>query len=662
MNNTRIVALYIVLAACACVAARAEKLDLPPWLVEACQLEAPPAGDAGSIVLHDECVMTVAPDGKITSTFMGAVRVVSEAGRPAANVMAHYDSNSEKITGFRAWLVKPDGDGKSYRVRDAVDASMAKAIYTEQRRIKLSVSVEAYKDCIFAYEYTKASRRIFAQNMWSFQSARSVALSRLTYTLPKGWSVRGTMSRGKPPEPVVAGNSHTWEMRNLPAVRSEPMGPTFWRIVPRLNIDVFPPAGMANPPIVSFSSWADVSEFQSRLLEVPAAPNAAVGAKTRELLAAAGDGLWDRISALARYAQSINYIMITMNTGQGGGYTPRPAPEVLRTGYGDCKDKTTLLRSMLKVAGIKSYPVAVYSGDRHRVTGDWPTPKVFNHMITAIRIDDPAMTSPAIVEHPAFGRLLFFDPTDPYTPPGGLLYKNQGALVLVLAGGSGGLVRLPITPPSANHTERAVTVRMDMFGSIAASITEHMTGQVAARSRAAYRMMAAKYPQTITKWIGETVRLAKVGNTEGIDDPRRGTFNMKTEFVAPGYASMVRDKLLVFKPAIVSRRDLVPFTQTARRVYPVFIEPVSYDETTDIRIPDGFVVDELPPAVETETSFGRYSAKCVYDAGAQTIRCTRALSMSAAEIPAKDHASVRDFYETVRKAEQAPVVLSRSEG
>jgi transglutaminase-like putative cysteine protease len=603
--------------------------------------------------------MKVAPNGKITSTVMGAIRVVGEAGRMAANMVAHYDSSSEKITGFRAWLVRPDGDGKSYRIKDAMDSSISASIYTEQRHIRLSVSDEAYKDCIFAYEYTKESRRIFGQNMWNFQSSRPVALSRLTYTLPKGWSVRGTMSRGKAPEPVVAGNSHTWEMRNLPAVRSEPMGPTFWRIVPRLNIDVFPPVDMANPPIVSFSSWADVSEFNCKLLELPTAPDAAVGAKTRELLASAGPGLWDRVSALARHAQSINYISIQMNLGRGGGYTPRPAPEVLRTGYGDCKDKTTLLRSMLKVAGIESYPVVVYSGDRHRVTDDWPTPMVFNHMIIAIRIDDPSVTSPAIVEHPAFGRLLFFDPTDPHTPPGDLFYKNQGALVLVLDGGRGELVRLPFTPPAANHTERTVTVWMDMYGSIAASITEHMTGQSAAKSRAAYRMMGAKYPQTITKWIGETVRLAKVGNTEGIDDPRRGTFDMKTGFVAPGYANMVRDKLLVFKPAIVSRRDLVPFTPTARRVHPVFIEPVSYDETTDIRIPDGFAVEELPEAVEKETSFGRYSAKYVYDAGTQTIRCTRALSMSAVEIPAKEHATVRDFYEMVRKAEQAPVVLGR---
>lgn len=640
-------------------AVRADRLDLPPWLSEACRREAPPARGMNSVVLHDECVMTVAPSGKITSTVMRAVRIATDDGRSMANMVAHYDSSSERITDFRAWLIKPDGEGKNYRLKDAMDTSISPAIYTEQRHVRLSASDEAYKDCIFACEYTKESRRIFGQNTWSFQGGRPVALSRLTYKLPEGWSIKGTMSKGKPLEPMIADNTYTWEMRNLPPVRSEAMGPTFWRNVPRLNVDLLPPEGAAKQQILSFPTWASVSVYKTQLYDKACAPNAAIEAKTRELLAAAGDGLWDRINALARYAQATNYISIQMNLGQGGGYTPRSAAEVFRTGYGDCKDKTTLLRAMLKVAGIESYAVNVFSGDRYRVTEDWPTPFVFNHAITAIKIDDPAVTSPVIVEHPVFGRLLFFDPTDPYTPPGDLMYKNQGALVLVLDGERGELVRLPITPPSANHTERTVTVRMDIFGSIAASITEHMTGQTAARSRAAHRMLAAKYPDSIAKWIGETVRLAKVKNTEGIDDERQGTFDMKTEFIAPGYANMMRDKLLVFKPAIVSRRDFAPLPQTARRMLPVFIEPVSYDETTTIRIPDGFTVDELPEAVEKETSFGRYSAKYAHDAGAQTIRCTRALSMSAAEVPAKEYASVRDFFEIIRKAEQAPVVLSR---
>jgi len=541
---------------------------------------------------------------------------------------------------------------------------VSSAIYTEIRNIVLSASDEADKGCIFAYEYTTVSRGIFGQATWSFQATRPVALSRITYNIPKGWTLKAAMRNGPPLEPVVSesasGSTYTWEMRDLPVAKRETMGPTLGRLIPRINIDVFPPAGMAKPPIVSFPTWDSVAKFQTSLLVAPLTPNAAVEAKTRELLAGAdaGAGLWERINALACFAQSINYISIEMNLGRGGGYTPRAAPDVLKTGYGACKDKSTLLRSMLKVAGIESYAVIVHSGDRNWVTDDWPTPSLFNHMIAAIKIDDSSVTSPMIVEVPGMGRLLFFDPTDPFTPLGDMPYVNQGALVLVLAGERGALVRLPFTPPSANHMQRTIVAKFNLSGDIDARINEHSTGQSAANERGLYRASRTKYSDIIRNWIGETVRLAKITDTEGIDDQQRGAFDLNVRFAAPGYASMMRDKLLVFKPAIVNRRTSVPLKQT-KRALPIIIEPRSYEETAEFVVPDGFVADDLPPPVETETAFGRYTATCVFDAATRAVRCKRALVMKAAEIPAKDYATVKQFYETIQKAEQASVVLSR---
>jgi len=666
MNTITITRILLCIAAMACsvAAARAQKLDPPAWLKEAVQREAPPARGAGAIALHEERINTLAADGRMTSAVRMAYRIVDDSGRSMARVSIPYDSSCEKITGFRAWLIRPEGGGKSYGIKDAKDISVSSAIYTEIRNILLSVSDDAYTGCIFAYEFTEDARRIFGHHGWAFQSTRPVALSRLTCVIPKDWTLKATMRNGRAPEPSVsetsAGSVHTWEMRNLPAAWREPMGPTLGRIIPRLNVSVFPPGGMAKPPIVSFPTWDSVAKFRMPQLAASLAPNAAVEAKTRELLAGAGEspGLWERINALARFAQSINYISIEMNLGRGGGYTPRAAPEVLRTGYGDCKDKSTLLRSMLKVAGIESHAVVVHSGDRHWVTDDWPSPSLFNHMITAIKIDDPAVTSPMIVGHPELGRLLFFDPTDPFTPLGDLDYTDQGALVLVLAGERGALVRLPFTPPRANHMQRAIEAELDSRGNIRARLREHSTGQSAMRERALYRASRAKYSDIIQNWIGESARLAQVTNTEGVDDQKNGAFTLTTQFTAPGYASMMRDKLLVFKPVIVNRRDSVPPTQ-GRRSQPVFIEPRSYEETTGFVIPENFAVDDLPPPVELTTAFGRYKAVCVFDAAARVIRCERSLVMEYAEIPAKDYAAVRQFYETIQKAEQAPVVLSR---
>jgi len=133
---------------------------------------------------------------------------------------------------------------------------------------------------------------------------------------------------------------------------------------------------------------------------------------------------------------------------------------VFTKSYGDCKDKANLMRTMLKVVGIDSYLVAIYSGDRAHVQEAWPSPWQFNHMIVAVKAS-PQVTEPSVIEHPQLGRLLIFDPTDELTPPGYLLDYEQDSLALVLAGESGELVRMPVTPPSANRVEREADVVLD---------------------------------------------------------------------------------------------------------------------------------------------------------------------------------------------------------
>lgn len=642
--------------------AYAAKLKLPPWLAEASVRQATTTKETTSIVLHDEAVLSVAPNGRMTRTVRQAYRVVTRDGRFMAGADIPYDSATQKITDFKAWLVRPDGEGKTYNIKDAVNVAMSpEAVYSEMRRLVFSASSDAYEDCLFGCEYTIDDRGIFAMERWFFQKGNPpVALSRLTFKIPKGWSVTAMTANHPEIEPVVnsAANTYTWELRDLPAIKPEPLCPSYPRVAPYVSVDVVPPAGMKNPPLMAFPDWAAVSVYGTSLYLKPSTPDATVEAKARELLAASGPGLWDRINALARHAQAINYVDISTNVGRGGGMTPRAASDVLKTGYGVCRDKVALLCALLKAAGIESYPATAYSGDRYQVIESWPTPGLFNHVITAIKIDDPSIQSPAIVEHPVFGRLLFFDPTDYYTPLGDLDYDQQGSLVLVLAGDKGELVRLPFTAPTDNHLDRTITAEIIGTGAIGGRIVEKFTGQSAARERAGYRSPRIKYADLVRDWINSTVRAAKVLKTDVVDEQEQGRFQMTAEFVAPGYAQSMRDKLLVFKPAIVGRRNFVPLTQPDR-THPVVLEPQSYDEMCNIKIPDDFKVEELPPPVETQTDFGRYTAKCTYDEAAHQVRYQRTLVMNAAEIPAKDYATVRAFYETIRKAEQTPVVLGR---
>src|SRR5262245_45594891 len=113
--------------------------------------------------------------------------------------------------------------------------------------------------------------------------------------------------------------------------------------------------------------------------------------------------------------------------------------------YGDCKDKVTLMRSLLAAVGLTSFPISIYSGDASYVREEWPSPQQFNHSINGIRVKDTAVES-ASLEYASLGSLLLFDPTDPFTSVGDLPEQLQGSFALIVASEKGGLIRVPSVP------------------------------------------------------------------------------------------------------------------------------------------------------------------------------------------------------------------------
>jgi hypothetical protein len=115
--------------------------------------------------------------------------------------------------------------------------------------------------------------------------------------------------------------------------------------------------------------------------------------------------------------------------------------------------------------------------------------------------------------------------------------------------------------------------------------------------------------------------------------------------------------LLVFKPAVVSRREDLSLTAPARK-HPVVLHANAYSETVKVQLPSGFAVDEMPDPVKLETPFGSY--KTSYEVVNGELVFKRQLSQRATTIPAAQYDVVRKFYESIRAAENAPVVLARN--
>jgi hypothetical protein len=205
--------------------------------------------------------------------------------------------------------------------------------------------------------------------------------------------------------------------------------------------------------------------------------------------------------------------------------------------------------------------------------------------------------------------------------------------------------------------QRSAEVQLSADGSISASIRDQAVGQAAVRYRREFRHLSKPdYLKQIEGWVTGGATGAKVTKVEPVDQNIEGRFGRDVDFSAPAYAQSMQNRLLVFRPAIVSRLESLFLTE-AKRKYPMVLEARAFTETVRVKLPAGFEVDELPDPVQLGVSFGSY--KTSYEVKNGELLFARSLMQRAVTIPADQYQTVRSFFEKIRAAEQAPVVLVR---
>jgi hypothetical protein len=632
--------------------------ETPPWVQKAVAIQVPTYDkEVPAVVLVDESMTTIGPDGKITEAYNYAVRILRREGRDYAEGNVGYIPEISKVKEFRAWLIRPGGETKRYGKDETLDvAGDLNDVYNEYRVKKISGTSEADAGSVFAYSYTTEDRSVFSQADWAFQGGSlPVINSRYNLTLPEGWRAEGVTFNHDKIEPKVNGTTYSWELSNLPPIPYEPMSPRLSNLVPRLAVSYYAPANSAAVPIKTFANWGEVASWLTELNDPQVVVDDALARKAYELTALAKTE-FEKIRAISQYAQNIQYISIQTGIGRGGGYRPHASNQVFAKSYGDCKDKANLMRAMLKVVGITAFPVSIYSGDPNYVRAGWPSPQQFNHCIIAVKVSDQTQAN-TIIQHPTLGRLLIFDATDDQTPLGDLPYYLQGSLALIVSKSETELMRMPVTPPETNHLERIATLELTADGAIGGQIQELANGQTAVVFRSEFRRMSKpEYTGMIERWLTTGATAARLSKMEPSDNSADGRFTLNVEFSAKTYGQIMQGRLMVFKPAIVSRREDLTLT-AAKRQHPVVLRANSYSETVNVQLPAGFTVDEVPDAVKIDTPFGSYVTS--YEVKDNKLVFKRKLSQQATTIAPADYEMVRKFYESIRAAENAPVVLAK---
>ena len=629
--------------------------EAPNWLRQAAAVQTPVyKKDVPAVVLLDEEIVTL-EDGKVVTIENFAVKILTREGRDFATASAFYLASFGKIRDMNAWVIRPDKTSKEYGKKSVVDRiSDPDDVYDEYRIKLIDASGDVDAGYVFGYTVVSEDKPLFYQDIWQFQGRLPAITSRYTLNLPSGWNASSITFNHQNVQPKISGTSYTWELSNLAPIPPEPMSPAIKNLAPHIAIN-YQPESNAQVTNRVFADWTEVSRWASQMYDPQVVLNDEVAAKARELTANQATEL-DKIRAIGNFVQNLQYISIDIGVGYGNGYRPRPSNLVLSRGYGDCKDKATLMRAMLKSINIEAYPIAIYSGDPTYVRAEWVSPRQFNHCIIAVKVSDKT-ESPTIINDKNLGRLLIFDATDPFTPVGDLPDYLQGSSALIIAGDKGTLAKMPVTPPEFNAWNRKIEVNLTEDGSIKGKISENANGQQSTQARAMFRTLsAADVNQLFERWLTRGATAAKLEKLTSKNDDATATFDLDIEFSAAHYGQLMQNRLLVFKPAIVNRANSIYLTEK-ERTHPVLIDSETFNETATFNLPAGFVVDEVPDAVNIETAFGKY--KTNYEIKDGKLVYTRNLTMNRTTVAAAKYDSVRNFYTQILAAEQSPVVLLR---
>jgi hypothetical protein len=631
--------------------------ELPTWLRQAAASPARPAdAKAKAVVLLDEARVVVEEGGKITTTHLRAVRILTREGRGEASGRVIYQAGTGKVKGVHGWMIWPDGGGSTLGKDRVLDVEVApNDVYNDVRAQVITASAEAGPGSVFGYETVLEDKSVFTQFEWAFQDDLPVVVSRFSISVPRGWAANGIVYNHANREPAVVGTSYTWELRDLPRIEAEPLRPALTSIAPWLAVSLVPAPGAHTGIGKTFEGWAEVARWLSGLAEPQTLGNHDLVEKALSLTRDARSE-FERIQAIGRYVQGVNYVSIQTGVGRGGGYRPHPAPEVFARFYGDCKDKANLMRAMLKVVGTESYPVAVYLGDRERVRADWPSPQQFNHAIVAVALKDE-IQSAAVRSYPGVGRLLFFDPTDEQTPMGFLPQEEEDSQALLVAPDQGALLRLPSSPPEANRLERHLEFSLAQDGTLAATVEEQFYGHAAAAYRRDHQPLGmAEDRKRMEAWVAGTGSGAQMGSLE-VTDGKDGSVRVVMQFKTPRCARSMHGTMLLVNANVLPARNLISLPATSRK-YPVMLNSESLEETMRMKLPEGFDVEEMPRPRRGSTAFGAHSTSC--DVRDGVLSCRRSLTVAAGVLPVEKYAEARAFFTS--SAGDETVVLAKKQG
>ncbi len=647
------VALAVIALAVPMLARASKEPPFPDW-VSAAATAAPLKADwhdAKAVYVLEDTLVTVDPDGHAVQRYRAIVKILRQQGRDYAHPIASF-SGDAKLKSFHVWSVGPDGH--HYSMKDSqyteVGIDDSSVLYADDRA-RIANPPAADPGAIVAWETEEQLPSYFREDTWGFQNEIPTLHSVYEIDLPPGWHQEAVWSHHAAlASTEVAPNHFRWEQTNIDGIdlTDVPLAPSWAALAGHMTVHF-----AADPLPQGDALWTRIGNWYTSL----AAPRSEGGADiATEAKSIAGDSdFMARLDHVATFMQQqIRYVAIEIGIG---GWQPHPTEDVFRSRYGDCKDKATLMISMLDAVGIRATWLSV---DHRRGRIDPHAPSLFgDHMIVAIEIpagySNPRLR--AVVTARSGKRYLIFDPTNEYVAIGDLPENEQGGYGVLAAGEDSQVLQLPILSPDADTTQRIASFQLSPDGTLKGDVTVTHSGASSWRLRDRLSMESDKEQrQSMEQSLQEdfssfTLDQEKTGNIRQLDRP----LELQYQVTAPSYAKNAGGLLLV-RPRVVG--DLSRGLTDKPRTIPISFDGVgTWRDDFYVKLPTGYTIDDLPDPVSVDVGFATYHSEVKAQGG--DLHYRREYVLKKLVLDPTDYGKLRKLESAIATDENSSAVLKK---
>ncbi|HEX5835350.1 MAG TPA: DUF3857 domain-containing protein [Pyrinomonadaceae bacterium] len=367
--------------------------------------------------------------------------------------------------------------------------------------------------------------------------------------------------------------------------------------------------------LTTFQSWDEVGQWYAELQRDRVVPDEKIKVKAEEIIKGRATEK-EKAQALYEYVAK-NFRYVSLSLGQGR-YQPHAATDVMVNQYGDCKDKHTLLASMLAATGLRAYPVLMNSA--RKIDIDIPSPGQFDHVISAI---------------PVGNETLWADTTSEIAPVGLLSprLRNKKALMIPTSGPAR-LETTPAEPPFLSSEVVSLEGTVDDLGKITAKARLVLRGD----AEMFMRYMFRRTPKSNWKALGFYLGMAGGVHGEVTDitttDPADLTKPFEIEFnvTKNDFLDWSSKKLKVELPFPPFRLQQFGARKTNSKKPLELGPPIEISYSLKITLPSKYQA-RLPLPLKVTRDYGEYAA--TYKLEGQTLTGQRTLRLRQRELPAE---------------------------